>query len=133
MKISVKKTQGDLPEPETPVEPVLMALSVEMKAMAQTCTELQWLISTLLERAHHPDLPSEMHMLQDIDRIQQTLIDMAAVVETLSRPTAALSMPTSELASCLKLDSLRARIIVGENQPDNAKEITGQPTDITWL
>lgn len=130
---STKTNQTQSNEKNTLITNVLDALSVEMKSMALACTELQWLISSLLERAHHPDLPSEIHMLQDIDRIQQTLLDMSALTEIISQPTTGLTLATDDLTSCMKLDSLRTRLLSTERPPLCDDAFSESPTDITWL
>ncbi len=56
--------------------------SEELANSVRACTELQWVISRLLEKSEHPDLVTEMHVLQDIDRLQQTLADLACLLET---------------------------------------------------
>lgn len=115
------------------VDELMQKVSHELAMTARACSEIQWLISSLLERAHHPDLPAEMHMLQDIDRMQQTLKDIASLLEATSILTKGLRVASSDLAPSLKLESLRARLFGESPQSDPATPSASNDADITWL
>ena len=115
------------------IDDVLSAISGELVESAKRCTEIQWVISDLLERAHHPNLSEEMHVLQDIDRIQQTLEDIARVLEAAMQPTEGISYSQEKLINNLKLDSLRARIFQNTNDGETEPSAVNESSDSTWL
>lgn len=120
--------------PETcQIDDILLAISGELVEAAKRCTEIQWVISDLLERAHHPNLSAEMHVLQDIDRIQQTLEDIARVLRATAEPTEGLIYSREKLVNILKLASLRSRIFQGATNGDLDQPPTDEGSDITWL
>ncbi len=121
-------------DPFCSVPDLLVRVSEEMSDLAQSCTEIQWLISTLLETAHHPDLASELHMLQDIDRMQQTLTDLASTVEILAGPVKGRQIRAEDVYNGMQLDSVKVKLLGAEmpnvaNPPAQAHD----DSDITWL
>ncbi len=114
------------------VDQVLLKTAQELVSIARSCTEIQWIISSLLEHAHHPDIPAELHMLQDIDRMQQTLIDLAALIEAAAIPIVGVTAPTSTLATAMKLETLRSRLL-GQSATTTGHIIDRSDTEITWL
>ncbi|HGG06034.1 MAG TPA: hypothetical protein ENK28_11295 [Aliiroseovarius sp.] len=121
-------------DPVCSVPELLVRVSEEMSGLAQSCTEIQWVISTLLETAHHPDLASELHMLQDIDRMQQTLTDLATIVETLAIPVQGSQIRVTEVYNSMRLDSVKEKLL-GTQLPDDAlQQVQAKDeADITWL
>ncbi len=128
-----KETEPQSDQETCQIDDVLLAISGELLESAKRCTEIQWVISDLLERAHHPNLSAEMLVLQDIDRIQQTLQDIARVLHATAEPTEGLSCSQEKLIQNLKLDSLRSRIFHGGNDSDTDRPSTDESSDITWL
>lgn len=107
----------------------LVASSQELKELANLSIEIQWAISSLLERAHHPDLSAEMRVLQDIDRLQQTLAELSRLIGAMGDAESTMDASTEVLKSSIKLESLRDRIFA-EPHP----EISSSKSDeITWL
>jgi len=121
---------GKMPDKETlSIGQTMLRISSELSDTARTCTEMQWLVSALLEQAHHPDLPAELHMLQDIDKVQQVLEDLAALLLIAAKPAHALYIEKTDIEAHVKLVSLRARILGTAN---NEKDEDQKP-DVTWL
>ena len=139
MGLKTAARAGEIPAQHCTASSVLISTSGELSAAAATCDDLQWAVSAVLERAHHPDLPAELQMLQEIDRLQQTLLDIAQLVRTLAKKTDGILLSRQDLASGLKLDSLTARLF---DQPPGTETRSGpsQDTsesqneeDVTWL
>lgn len=127
MSGKVKFTSANV---ETSKSLALSATSNELCELAHLCKEIQWAISALLETAHHPDLAVEMHVLQDIDRMQQTLIDLSKLVGE-----AAEILPLSledglKLKETIHLESLQRRLF--PNSTDQ-NDVDRQKDDITWF
>ena len=120
-------------QPTCRIDDILSAISEELVASAKRCTEIQWVISDLLEKAHHPNLSEEMHVLQDIDRIQQTLEDIAHILTAAAEPTEGVSFAREKLVENLKLDSLRSRIFQSLRTTDADQAPVGESSEITWL
>ncbi len=116
-----------------PLGEILLKTADVLSDNARICTEMQWLISSLLERAHHPDLPAELHMLQDIDRLHQNLVDVASLIAAISHPVKGLDLEAAELSDSLKLDSLRARLFGQSREPVSQNSADGENAGITWL
>lgn len=116
--------------------PLLARLAEELRHTVTRCTELQWTISALLDRVEHPDLGEEIHMLQDIDRMQQVLADIAALVSVASAASQCTTVPLERVGSAIRLESFRNRIGLDNalNAPTvedlSADEETGR---VTWL
>lgn len=114
--------------------PILADISGELTQAAQSCSALQWSISALLEKVNHPDLAAEIHMLQDIDRLQQTLADLASMLQV--GATASTETPVSrhDLGSTVKLESLRQRLGIARGPlPGDFLAPDSDDDDITWL
>lgn len=119
--------------PTLKLSDLLGRMETELESAALKCTDLQVSISALLEKLHHPDLGEEIHMLQEIDRMQQTLVDIASVLRVASKtpqPT-----PISELAvgAAIRLESFRARIGLGQATLPNPPDTEDGETEVTWL
>ncbi|WP_424943376.1 hypothetical protein [Aliiroseovarius crassostreae] len=101
----------------------------ELRDLAQLSLEIQWAISSLLDRAHHPDLSAEIHVLQDIDRLQQTLLDLSKLIDGVNTSSAEALKAAPELANTLTLQSLRKRVFgdVSDDADDN------QSDEVTWF
>jgi hypothetical protein len=112
---------------------LLASLVREIDEIAVGCTALQWSISSLLDKVDHPDLAEEIHMLQDIDRMQQTLVDIAAVLGVVSGPVATVRLPQGEIDAVIKLESLRQRLWDAPAASEQHDEHGNPMTDITWL
>ncbi|MBT2132617.1 hypothetical protein [Aliiroseovarius lamellibrachiae] len=108
----------------------LMAASGELENLAHLCKEIQWAISALLETAHHPDLTVEMHVIQDIDRMQQTLVDLANLVGETAKMVPATMVDDMKLKNAIHLESLRHRLFPNERKIDDQLH---QTDDITWF
>lgn len=115
------------------VSEIMCKVGQELTDSARVCLELQWLISSMLERAHPADLPDELHLLQDIDRLHQTLSDLASLVSATEASTNDVLVPVHDLSMNLKLDSLHQRLFgFVRNAPHNSSNVE-EEVDITWL
>ncbi len=110
---------------------ILMRLVGEVDTSAETCAKLQWSISTILEKVHHPDLGAEIHMLQDIDRLQQTLFDIASILRVAAEASPSHPLDEKEVNESIQLESLRRRLGLAEILP--GVETTEEENDITWF
>jgi hypothetical protein len=121
---------------EVDLSETLARVATELDNTAAACTALQWSISTLLDKVHHPDLAEEIHMLQDIDRMQQTLVDIAAVVRVAANVPDRIALSRTAVHSAIRLESLRGRIglaVISDNLNMDAPEPLCGETDVTWL
>lgn len=109
---------------------VLLAASEELNSLAHLCKEIQWAISALLETAHHPDLNVEMHVLQDIDRMQQTLADLARLAEETAPYAPMTAVDKNKLKKTIQLESLRRRLFPEDQNPI---DLGTNANDITWF
>ncbi len=114
---------------------LLAGCSTEIAASARSCTQLQWVMSRLLETAQHPDLAAEMHVLQDIDRLQQTLGDLACLLELISSRALEQPVQKEDFLSSLRLVSLRTRLLNEPAGSDSQQEglESCEASDVTWL
>lgn len=100
-------------------------LSGELQSSAETCKHLQLVVSAMLEKLDNPQQVVDYHMLQELDRLHQTLDD-------LSKLTGALDIQPNDprrVADVLKLTSLRHRLFP-EFTPDDT---TVPDNTLTWL
>jgi hypothetical protein len=111
---------------------VLEDLVREISHAACSCTALQWSISTLLEKVDHPDLAAEIRMLQDVDRLQQTLDDIAAILAIGTGAGRGLSLSRRDVGEAIRLESLRRRMRLGTVAVAPDEEDT-ESDDITWF
>ncbi len=132
---AARKAPFRVAEGECLVETVLENAARELTCASESCVALQWMLSSLLEHAHHPDLPAELHLLQDIDRVQQILKDISTLLELVSRATGSVSIAKDHLVESLQLDSLRERLLpLTAPQPDESPaEDTADNSDVTWF
>ncbi|HHB81563.1 MAG TPA: hypothetical protein ENK83_07470 [Aliiroseovarius sp.] len=127
------QVQAEFNDEDLDLRLLMTRLAVELQDGAKQLTALQWSISTLLEKVHHPDLAEEIHMLQDIDRIQQNLADVASVIDTAATQPSPVMVARAPICAAIHLESLRARLHLAapaghpgaNNDPDDA--------EITWL
>ncbi len=110
---------------------ILIRLVGEVDTSAETCAKLQWSISTILEKVHHPDLGAEIHMLQDIDRLQQTLFDIASILRVAAEASPSHPLDEREVNESIRLESLRRRLGLSETLP--GVEPAEDENDITWF
>lgn len=115
---------------DQPLAETMSSMARELSDAARACAALQWSISTLLEKVHHPDLAQEMHMLQDIDRMNQTLHDLSELSGIISRLTPHLAVPLDDLVAAFRLESLKRRMF--PDLPDLPNR-DGDGEDITWF
>lgn len=108
---------------------VLGRSASELKDLARLSQEIQWAISSLLDRAHHPDLSAEIHVLQDIDRLQQTLLDLARLIDGIDTADLNAPLAASALSNTLTLQSLKCRVF---GDTDDISD-TEKSKDITWF
>lgn len=72
-------------------------------------------------------------MLQDIDRLQQTLLDIAAVLQVASEIPDEIALSRDAVAMAIKLESFRGRIGLGSPLDADASCSFGDESGITWL
>lgn len=119
---------------DTSVRLILENSARELSAAADRCIALQWSLSRLLETAHHPDLSMEMHLLQDIDRIQQELKDISTLLTSIAPTTSDLKAKAEAVTGSIKLDSLRARIAPSTPEETQRDEFPNTKTsEVTWF
>ncbi len=109
---------------------LLADISEETARLAEQCGQLQWSISALLDTLDHPDLGAEIHMLQDVDRIQQTLQDLAAILAMARTGTAGARLIRNDIGSAIRLESLRQRLGLSNASPSDPGP---DASDVTWL
>lgn len=106
----------------------LTRISDELRAAARGCTEIEWLVAALLDHAKGSDLPAELHMLQEVDRMQQTLADLSSLIADIAPSARGTAIPIAQFHDSLRLESLRARLTRELARPAEDDE-----PDITWL
>ena len=102
-----------------PAKNLIAAISRELVAASEDCGKIQVLISSLLDKTDHPDLVSEFHMIQDLDRMNQTLADLAVLTNSLTSIVATEEIDVETIAGGLKLTSLRDRLFPNASEPDD--------------
>ena len=115
----------------TPVDfnGLFIRISAELQAASRDLARLQMSTSRLLEKSNHPDVAEEMHVLQDLDRLHQTMDDLAKVA-TVVTSQSVRNEESFELARKeITLESLRRRLFPDLDQ-DASPIHTG---DISWL
>ena len=122
---------GGEPDDVVRLADFLLEISRESIRLAEQCGTIQWSISAMLEIVDHPDLGAEIHMLQDIDRIQQTLSDIAAILAVTGAHADSGPILKTEIGSAVRLDSLRQRLGLSEDLASGGYA-SGEP-DITWF
>lgn len=110
---------------------VLGELAQETARLAEQCGLIQWSISKLLDTFDHPDLGAEIHMIQDIDRIHQTLEDVASVLAVAVLSAEGAPIRRVDFSSAIQLESLRQRMGLSNAPP--AAVPTDDNAEITWL
>jgi hypothetical protein len=109
-------------------------IAAELAEAAHSCAALQWAVSGLLDRAHHPDLKTELRLLQDIDRQQQILTDLAGLISLAAKATPMPECDAAELAHALRLASLRGRLFPGLEADADTGGFPGPgQDDVTWF
>lgn len=113
------------------LDAILSEISKESLRLSEQCGTIQWSISAILDRVDHPDLGAEIHMLQDVDRIQQTLADIATILGVACDRARGAPVRKGDISAAIRLESLRQRLGLSD-------EITGMhdaeaTSDITWL
>ncbi len=130
MQVPQQETTGDKP---MTLGGLLGSCSTELANSARSCTELQWVITRLLERSKHPDLAAEMHVLQDIDRLQQTLADLACLFEAVATLRPEVEIDTDTVLNTMRLPSLRNRLCDRDSAGGDKDTAMTQGNDISWL
>jgi hypothetical protein len=110
---------------------VLGSVSKELAIAAEHCDALQALTSSLLEKTNHPDLAAEFRMLQDLDRLQQTLAELAKITKFLSASISMSSMDSHVFEEVIGLRSLRDRLLNGTS--GQCHSVFQVETDTDWL
>lgn len=106
-------------------------VSFELATLSEKCTLLQWSLSSLLDQVHHPDLGAEIHMLQDVDRIQQTLNDIASILAVTRSAANGIPCHRDQIGKAIRLESLRQRL--GLSRAPTDPDLTPDDTGITWF
>jgi len=110
---------------------LLAEISRESIGLSEQCGMIQWSISAMLEIVDHPDLGAEIHMLQDIDRIQQTLADIAAILLATGDHANGAPILRDAIGAAVRLESLRQRLGLSEHLSGDTA--AADISDITWL
>lgn len=104
---------------DDPAKNLIGAISRELVAASEDCSKIQVLISSLLDKTDHPDLVAEFHMIQDLDRMNQTLADLAVLTRSLTSIVATEEIDVESIAGGLKLTSLRDRLFPNASETDD--------------
>ncbi len=88
----------------------LMNLSCELTQVVQSCDGLQAAVSGLLEQIGDADNGADVQALQNLDRMQQTLEDIAALLCIAAETGRGLHLDPSACARAVRLASLRERL-----------------------
>lgn len=104
---------------DDPARNLIAAISRELFAASEDCGKVQVLISSLLDKTDHPDLIAEFHMIQDLDRMSQTLADLAVLTRLLTSVITMEEIDVETIAGGLKLTSLRDRLFPDASEPDD--------------
>ncbi len=123
-KVATKRQTADLGR-------ILGDLSTEVAHLGERCAAFQWAISALLDKVDHPDLGAEIHMLQDIDRVQQTLTDIAAILGVSHTFATRNPIQNQELWPAIRLESLRQRLGLSNGVPRTIADTDA--ADVTWF
>lgn len=110
---------------------LLLEISRESHRLAEQCGSIQRSLSSILDIAHHVGLGAEIQMLQDIDRIQQTLSDVSALLGIASGHANGAQIHKDEIGAAVRLDRLRLRLGLSEDSPGN--DLQPKASDITWF
>jgi len=113
------------------LDALLIEMSRESQNLAEHCGKIQCSISAMLDVVDHPDLGAEIRVLQDIDRIQQTLADIAAILVVTGEHANGALVLKDEIGSAIRLESLRRRLGLCEHLPGDAP--APDACDTTWL
>ncbi|GKY87700.1 hypothetical protein [Sinisalibacter aestuarii] len=113
---------------------LLARLAGELDEAAAGCLTVQAAISTLLDRADHPDLGEDIHMLQDVDRLQQTLRALAGVLALAAAAAPDTPVQRSDIARSTRLASLAERLFPARSAAP-ARKTGPRPAapGITWF
>lgn len=122
------------PELQTiPVAELTRRIGVELHDLAETVARTQAALGPVLTRA--TDLPIEHVLtLQSLDRLQQTLEDLARILVHLAttEPSATRSIAPAQIAALARLNSVACRLAA----PGSGSETTARQDEtggITWL
>lgn len=69
--------------------------------------------------------------MQDIDRIQQTLSDIAAILAVTGNRANGPPISKDEIGATIRLESLLLRLGLSKNPPSDS--LSKEDSDITWL
>lgn len=110
---------------------ILVELSRESHRLAEQCGSIQRSLSAILDIVHHPDLGAEIQVLQNIDRIQQTLSDVSAILAIAGGYANGAQIHKDEIGAAVRLDRLRLSLGLSEDSPEDDLQPKG--CDITWF
>jgi hypothetical protein len=113
------------------LDALLVEISRESSNLSEQCGRIQWSISAMLDIVDHPDLGAEIHVLQDIDRIQQTLADIAAILVVTGEHADGAPILKDEIGAAIRLESLRQRLGLSVHLRGDTP--APEASDITWL
>ena len=113
------------------LDALLSEMSRESLRLSEHCGTIQWSISAILDVVDHPDLGAEIHMLQDVDRIQQTLADIAEILAVACGQTRGAPVRKGDINAAIRLESLRQRL--GLSDAITEAPEAGTSSEITWL
>ncbi len=82
----------------------------ELTELSMCCSEIQETLSRVLDLVHHPEVEREFHILQDIDRIQQTLTDLSGLMIALAPHLSDTICDREQFIDQVKLQSLAKKL-----------------------
>jgi hypothetical protein len=112
----------------------LLKLAAEVHGAAAQCRLIQEAFSRLLTELNHPDLRTEIQILQGVDLVQQTLEDISALLQSSAASGFGRDMPHLIGRDIVRLDSFRQRMGLDASAPDQESGEPGQPDGpVDWF
>ncbi|GGD31474.1 hypothetical protein [Sinisalibacter lacisalsi] len=120
-------------DPGADLGATLARLSTELERAAMSCAGLQHAMSSLLAKLDHPDLGEEIHMLQDVDRLQQSLEDVSRILAVAAPAGRGRDLDLAAAGQAIRLESLRARLGWGADPDQAAPQRWTSRDGIDWF
>lgn len=111
-------------EQTTERQALIMALSEELMVLGTSAAALQAALGHIVGVAHCAGVwPSDVWQMQEIDRIQQSLEDISAVLKEIAKDKAQ-DRKIDDLIAVARLQSLRERLL-GNHKIENSGKNSG--------